>query len=99
MKLQGPVRALLGGGAAAGPVDLTLPGDATLGELLDRLAERWGGRFREAVAAGGAELPARLRVFVDGELAASPAQLLPARADSPAQVTVVVLAPMMGGGW
>ena len=41
---------------------------ATVGELLDRLEERWPG-FRDRVCEPGAELRRHIHVYVDGERA------------------------------
>lgn len=69
---------------AAG-LELSLPDGATAGDLLDRLADRFGEPFRAAGA----------RVFVEGQLARSAEQPL-AGAES-RKVIVMLVSPMQGG--
>ena len=97
VKLQGAVRAALGRDPSAS-FELALPDQATVGDLLLDVANRFGGSLREAVEAAGQELPSTLRVFVNGDLALRPSHPLLSNDAASPQVIVVIMSPMMGGG-
>jgi len=91
VRIHGALRsAALGSGVA-----LSLPESATAGDVLARLADRFGGPFASAVESRDARLPREIRVFVGGELVAS--RDAPLAAHDAAPVTVVLLSPVSGG--
>jgi molybdopterin converting factor small subunit len=91
VRVHGAVRSAAPGSAVA----LSLPEGATAGDVLARLADRFGGPFASAAASRDARLPREIRVFVGGELVASRDEPLAARDAAP--VTVVLLSPVSGG--
>ncbi|MBW2420829.1 MAG: MoaD/ThiS family protein [Deltaproteobacteria bacterium] len=76
---------------------LTLPGGATVGDLLHALADRFGAPFSEIVASDDARLPRNIRIFADGDLLASSEQPVVPSGSESASVTVVFMSPISGG--
>jgi hypothetical protein len=76
-------------------VELSLPEGATAGDLLARLAERFGPHFGGAVS-GDARIPREVRMFVGGDIVASREERLAAPGGL-APVTVVLVSPIAGG--
>jgi hypothetical protein len=92
VRVQGALRsAALEGGFA-----LSLPESATAGDLLARLADRFGAPFSSVASARDPRLPRQIRLFVGGDLVATRDEPLAAH-DPPAPVTVVLLSPISGG--
>lgn len=77
--------------------DLELRDDVTAGELLRDLAARCGATFRQALESPDSRLPRHIRMFANGEMLVSRDQTLNSARGPDAGVTVVLLAPMMGG--
>jgi len=77
---------------------LTLPPDATLGDLLTELSGRFGSEFEEKILMNG-DLANHAIVMIDGEYARDLGGMS-ARLDrhSPAQVEIVLLGPPLLGG-
>jgi molybdopterin converting factor small subunit len=92
VRVHGALRsAALGSGVA-----LSLPESATAGDVLARLADRFGAPFSSVAASRDARLPREIRLSVGGELVALRDE--PLAAHDPAEpVTVVVLSPISGG--
>ena len=92
MRVHGPVR----WAAAGSDVALSLPEGATAGDLLARLADRFGAPFASAVASQDPRLPRQIRLFVGSEMVVSREERLARRGGS-APLTVVVMSPIAGG--
>jgi hypothetical protein len=100
VKLQG-AKGRLGRRPENGAVEFDLPGGATAGDLLGRLADRFGEPFSANGNGGpprpGAWLPGGVRMFVGGQMARDPAQPLAAPGAESQKVIVILVSPMMGG--
>jgi molybdopterin converting factor small subunit len=96
MEVAVRVHGALRSAARARDLALSLPESATVGDLLARLAERFGPPFAKGAASPDARVPREIRVFVGGELKASRDERLAARPGA-APVTVVLLSPISGG--
>src|SRR5512143_1243737 len=82
---------------ARGPVAVDLPEHATAAALLDALGEACGPRFRGKVFWPGGGLRPGVRLFVDDELMSDPTARIGGRLRRGANVSVVLLAPLLGG--
>jgi molybdopterin converting factor small subunit len=96
MEVAVRVHGALRSAALGRDVDLSLPESATVGDLLARLAERFGAPFAQAEGSADPRLPRQIRVFLGGELVASRDERLAAHPGT-APVTVVLLCPISGG--
>jgi hypothetical protein len=96
VKLQGAV-GKLPGVTAGEAIELSLPDDSTAGCVLRELGGRLGEPFPGPDTESEAKLPASLRVFVNGELAAQPDRTPLNRGASSTNVMVIIMTPMMGG--
>jgi hypothetical protein len=82
---------------ARGPIGLDLPEGATGQALLQQLAERFGPRFqRKALKPSGA-LRAEVRLFVGDDAIEDLGVDIVGRLSSGAEVSIVLLAPLIGG--
>jgi len=81
---------------AGGGLDVILPDDATSGDLLDYLADKYGSVFAAGrnVGAGGAT---RLSVFIDTEMVEDLQARLGGKLRPQSAVTVSLLRPLRGG--
>ena len=77
-------------------VELELPEGATGGDLIARLAERFGAPFVDAARSKESRLPGGIRLFVGGDLLVSRDEPL-ASCAAAGDVTVFLLAPVSGG--
>ena len=82
---------------ARGPVDLDLPPDVTGEALLQCLADRYGARFQRKALRPSGGLRAEVRLFVDDEAVEDLALPLGHKLSRDAEVTIVLLAPLIGG--
>jgi molybdopterin converting factor small subunit len=89
------VHGALRSAAAGGELALSLPEDATAGDLLARLADRFGPPFAAAAASPDPRLPRQIRIFVGSEMVVSREQRLAPQGGVP--LTVVVMSPVAGG--
>jgi len=98
VKLLGPLRQAPRRGERPphGVLDLTLPDGATLEDLLDRLAARFGAPFDDSLRED-AELPPSVRVFVDGQLVVERHRPLARPGESSQKVIVDLMVPITGG--
>ena len=95
MQVTVHVHGTLRSAASGRDVELSLPECATAGDLLARLAERFGPPFA-AAASGDPRLPREVRMFVGGDIVASREERLAARGGL-RPVTVVLVSPIAGG--
>jgi hypothetical protein len=81
---------------AGGGLDVPLPDDATSGDLLDYLADKYGSVFAagRSVGAGGST---RLSVFIDTEMVEDLQTRLGKKLRPQSEVTVSLLRPLRGG--
>jgi hypothetical protein len=93
VKLQGGARA----GVPEGPIELSLPDATTTGDLLRELAGRFDEPVSSALSPPGDGLPTRLRLFVDGRLAARRDEPIATAGRSRTRVVVVLASPVSGG--
>ena len=84
--------------AGTSEMTVTLPPNATLGDLLNDLSARFGSEFEDKILMNG-DLANHAVVMIDGEYAREVGGLN-ARLDrqSPAQVEIVLLGPPLLGG-
>ena len=84
--------------AGTSEMTVTLPPDATLGDLLKDLSSRFGSEFEDKILMNG-DLANHAVVMIDGEYAREVGGMN-ARLDrqSPAQVEIVLLGPPLLGG-
>jgi hypothetical protein len=84
--------------AGTSEMTVTLPPDATLGDLLKDLSARFGSEFEDKILMNG-DLANHAVVMIDGEYAREVGGMN-ARLDrnSPAQVEIVLLGPPLLGG-
>jgi molybdopterin converting factor small subunit len=84
--------------AGTSEMTVTLPQDATLGDLLQDLSARFGSEFEDKILMNG-DLANHAVVMIDGEYAREVGGMN-ARLDrgSPAQVEIVLLGPPLLGG-
>jgi hypothetical protein len=84
--------------AGTSEMTVTLPPEATLGDLLKDLSARFGSEFEDKILMNG-DLANHAVVMIDGEYARDVGGLN-ARLDreSPAQVEIVLLGPPLLGG-
>lgn len=74
---------------------VSLPGECTVGGLLESLSQRYGDDFRSRIFNGPAKLHHTMLIFVDGENIKQHGGLAAKLGDS--EVEVIML-PMFGGG-
>ena len=100
VKLLGALGDLAGEDAMV-PHVFTVPPEATARDLIVRLAERFGGPFDDPTGqddkGAPAELPSRVHVFVNGELARKSDRPLAAPDTQSASVQVLIMKPVTGG--
>ena len=96
MEVTVRVHGALRSGGAGGDVALSLPEGSTAGDLIARLAERFGAPFDGAAASPDARLPRQIRLFVGSEMVVSREERL-ARRNGAGPLTVVVMSPVAGG--
>ncbi len=82
---------------ADGAFDFTLPDGATTGDLLARLADRFGEPFCEAAKGPSLKLPSSVRMFVEGQLVLTREQPLAERGVEAQKVIVMLISPLTGG--
>ncbi len=80
-----------------GPFDFSLPDGATTGDLLVRLADRFGEPFCDEPEGPSAKLPGSVRMFVAGQLVQTREQPLAQRGAESQKVIVMLISPMTGG--
>jgi hypothetical protein len=79
-----------------GAVHLVLPDDATPNDLLQHLAETYGGSFGHALLAGGRG-PIRMSVLIDNEALEDLNAPLAGLLRSQSEISVALLRPLGGG--
>ena len=81
---------------AGGGLTVQLPEDATSGDLLDHLADKYGSVFAAGrhAGAGGST---RINVFIDNEMIEDPQTRLAGMLRPHSEVTVSLLRPLRGG--
>jgi hypothetical protein len=82
--------------AGEGAVHLVLPDDATPNDLLQHLAETYGGPFSHALLAGG-RAPIRISVLIDNEALEDLHAPLAGLLRSQSEISVALLRPLGGG--
>lgn len=96
VKLLGAV-GQVGAKPGNGAFDFSLPDSATTGDLLVRLADRFGEPFCAAAEGPSSKLSGSLRMFVEGQLVLTTEQPLAARGAESQKVIVMLISPMTGG--
>ncbi|MFI5394625.1 MAG: MoaD/ThiS family protein [Candidatus Binatia bacterium] len=82
---------------ARGPIDLDLPADVTGQGLLQCLADRYGSSFQRKALKLTGELRAEVRLFVDDDPVEDLAVRIGDKLSRGAEVSIVLLAPLIGG--
>ena len=82
---------------ARGPIDLDLPEEVTGHAVLQCLADRYGPRFQRKALKTTGELRAEVRVFVGDEPLEDLAAPIGDTLSGGAEVSIVLLAPLIGG--
>ncbi|MDP6978468.1 MAG: hypothetical protein QF570_07690 [Myxococcota bacterium] len=95
VKIQGVLDRSLAG--CKNQFDLTLPNDATAGDLIGRLAEQPDAPLRDAIDPGQTRFPRHIRMFSNGEMLSTLGQPLVRQDGLGVNVNIVILNPMMGG--
>jgi hypothetical protein len=84
--------------AGTSEMTVTLPPDATLGDLLKDLSVRFGSEFEDKILMNG-DLANHAVVMIDGEYAREVGGMdAPLDRQTPAQVEIVLLGPPLLGG-
>jgi hypothetical protein len=79
------------------PVEFAMQDGATAGDLLARLAERFGRPFDATATGARAWLPRGVRMFVEGQMTRERDQPLAAPGAESQKVIVILVTPIMGG--
>ncbi len=82
---------------ARGPIDLDLPAEITGRALLHSLADRYGPRLRRKALKVTGDLRAEVRLFIGDDACEDLAAPIGEPLRRGAEVSLVLLAPLMGG--
>lgn len=82
---------------AAGPIDLDLPPTVTGQVVLQILVDRYGARFQRKALKATGELRAEVRLFVGADECEDLAAPIGDKLSRDAEVSIVLLAPLVGG--